>query len=60
MSAGAYQRLLRNKRRTLLPSIYGRANILRREVRILTINKIIYEVNMMIYEMEHIARSNHL
>ena len=60
MSAKAYQTLLRKRREKVFPHIDRRAKELRRNIRSLTLVKMIDGVNLIQHEIEHIARSNHL
>jgi len=60
MSAKAYQTLLRKRREKALPHIDKRAKELRRNIRVLTLVKMIDGVNLIQHEIEHIARSNYL
>ena len=60
MSAESYQRAIRKRRELSLPYIKSRAKEHRRGVRFLTFGRMIDSVNLMIRELEHIARSNHL
>ena len=60
MNAESYQRATRKRREMSLPYIKSRAKELRRGVRVLTFGRMIDSVNLMIRELEHIARSNHL
>jgi len=60
MSAKAYQKLLMKRRKKAFPHIDRRAKELRRNIRFLTLVKMIDGVNLIQHEIEHIARSNHL
>jgi len=60
MSAESYQRAIRKRREMSLPHIKSRAKEIRRGVKVLTLSRMIDSVNLMIRELEHIARSNHL
>lgn len=60
MSAEAYQRLMRQKKELAFDHIDRRSREFRRTIRVLTLGRMIDEVNLMRYEMEHITRSSHL
>ena len=64
MSAEAYQILLRKKNEKTLSYINNRArgiwNFLQRRSESITLNRMIYEVNLMKSEIEHIAGGNYL
>ena len=60
MSAETYQRAIRKRRERSFPYINSRAKELRRGVKILTFGRMVDSVNLMIRELEHISRSNHL
>ena len=59
MSAEAYQRLIRKRREMSFPYIESRAKELRRGIKVLTIGRMIDDVNFVAREIEHIAWSNH-
>ena len=64
MSAEAYQKLLRKRDEKKLSYINNRArgiwNFLQSRSESLTIDRMIYEVNLMKHEIEHITRDNYL
>ena len=60
MSAETYQRAIRKRRELSLQYIKSRAKELRRGVKVLTFGRMVDSVNLMMRELEHIARSNHL
>ena len=63
MSADAYQRLMRKRNEKTISYINNRArgiwNFLQDRSESLTLDRMIYEVNLMRSEIEHIAGSNY-
>ena len=63
MSAEVYQKLLRKRNEKTLSYINNRArgirNFLQNRSESITLDRMIYEVNLMKHEIEHIKRSNY-